>query len=196
MNLITVSLEFLWDFIGPILGETVKDKIKPKDDHEKAKKVAFHLYETLGEVKEKTDSFVSALRDIVDNKSMKMPEGIPTSEQFPTEPGITPGQIEALRLSARELMISLPKLADSLDKVNPQLDIHRHDLVQNILHYRRYRAEVLTELELSAYGVGNQNADKLREIFNRAEENRKLIDQAIDNFRSFLAAEFPFKESF
>ena len=90
----------------------------------------------------------------------------------------------------------LPALAEALDEVNPQLEIHRHELVQQIIAYRASRAQVLTELEKSTLDISSEPRENLQRILETAKRNRDLIGKATNELRKFLAEAFPFKESF
>jgi hypothetical protein len=98
---------------------------------------------------------------------------------------------------AGELMNALPKLAAALDALNPQLESHQHELVREIEAYRQARAVVLDRLQRSvAFELPSESQATLEELVTQARENNKLISTAVEDFRNFLAKEFPFKESF
>lgn len=180
----SLSLKFLWDFLKPIFGDVMKEKLKVKTPQEKAKKHAFELYRTLQEIGHKTDEFVDALQSFVDLISSSAPEQEVSRRQ------------DELWWIAGSLMHSLPKLADALDRVNPQLEIHQHELVKNIKKYSETRAIILTRLQYSVQQIKNEKIETLSQFLSAADENRLRIKGAIENMRSFLASEFPFKESF
>ena len=179
-----LGLEFLSKFLQQIQGEQTPAGLLAGNSRKTAKDRALHLYKTLGLVNQKTDAFVEAfglLVALLANASTK--EALHTGRN-------------TLTGAAHELMYALPELAMSLDEVNPQLDIHKHELVQKIEEYSQSRSRVLTELENSAATTADQSIETLQPILDTAEKNRLLIRQAIMELREFLAKEFPFKESF
>ena len=182
MITLALGLGFLWKFIEPILSDSIKQRLKPRDSSQIAKERIYELYKVLGEVKGKTDKFVGALEAFV--------------EGFAANAEPDRNRLNSLRKAARHLMDALPMLVRALDGVNPQLEIHRESIVNEILAYRRSRAAVLSDLERSAAAAGNADRATLDKLLARAKENRRLIDEAIGQMRSFLKEEFPFKESF
>ena len=181
---IQVSLGFLWDFLKPILSEAMKARLKPKGSAETAKRRALHLYETLGEVNQKTDDFVIALQSLAE-----------LFEKEAAEKTIVEKQLD-LGLAAHHLIYALPELASALDAINPQLEIHQNELVQEIDWYRMARIRILTKLEESVFEIGSESKTTLQQLVTQADENRNLIRKATEDFRSFLAKKFSFKESF
>src|SRR5215203_5831692 len=93
-------------------------------------------------------------------------------------------------------MAALPLLARGLDQVNAQLEIQQYALVQEIEAYQQSRARVLTDLEAQVASLPDQAPALLQPLLHQAEQNRALIQQALQQLRVFLAAEFPFKASF
>jgi hypothetical protein len=177
-------LDFLWKFLDPILDEANQAKLRPASSADSAKKLAFHLYDSLGMLSQKTDAFVDALGALVSRARTSTPSVEMEAER------------NTLAQTARELMYALPRLAEALDGVNPQLDIHKHELVEKINQYRSSRALVLTELESGAHDASRVRLADLERILATAEKNRKLINEATAELRTFLAQVFPFKDSF
>jgi hypothetical protein len=179
-----LGLTFLWEFLSPIFSDAIKARLKPPTSSEAAKDRAFQLYQKLEDVDQKTDMFVSAFQAFAALALKASSEDQRQSKRA------------ELRQAAQDLMYSLPELADALDRVNPQLEIHQHDLVQTIEQYRHSRALLLTKLEESVDSAADQNVETIQQLVNTAESNRQLIKRAIHEMRVFLAAEFPFKEGF
>jgi hypothetical protein len=121
----------------------------------------------------------------------------------------------AVRLGA-----AVGAIPDALEAVNPQLKIHRSDLVQGIEAYRNTRTGIVSDLGDAVAGflrhgireeVAGAAADtegnvkwreittltpELEEMLYSAQANQALIKSILEEMRTFLAAEFPFKESF
>jgi len=121
----------------------------------------------------------------------------------------------AVRLGA-----AVGTIPDALEAVNPQLKIHRSDLVQGIEAYRKTRTGIVSDLGDAVAGflrhgireeVAGAAADtegnvkwreittltpELEEMLYSAQANQALIKSILEEMRTFLAAEFPFKESF
>jgi hypothetical protein len=184
MAVTTLALNFLWKFLEPVLGDYVKERLKPKNSSTRARDRAFSLYQELGQIKKLTDDFVIALQAYAQLVAKNRPESIIFNSQM------------ILGRAAAELMSALPKLAEAIKAVNPQLDIHQPELVQKIDRYRSSRAYILTELEDAVYRVATTRKETVQQLAKRAEKNRQLINTAIEEMRAFLAKEFPFKEGF
>ncbi len=179
-----LSLEFLSKFLQQIRSDQTPAELLAGSSRETAKDRALHLYKTLGLVNQKTDAFVEAFGRLV-----ALLANATTQEDLHIGRNTLTG-------AAHELIYALPALAAALDDVNPQLDIHKHELVQRIEQYSQSRSQVLTELENSAATTADQSLEILKPILDVTEKNRLLIRQAIMELREFLAKEFPFKESF
>lgn len=176
-----LDLTFLQDFLGPVLQKTDEALHQPASATI-AKERAFALYEVLGEVELGTEEFVEALRTFAEAVAQAAPH---TADAQAT-----------LVAASSALMGLLPQVAEALNAVNPQLGIHQHELVQRIERYRRSRMRLLTELETQASTAGEGQAEKLQPLVQRAEANSVMIKEAITQLRVFLAAQFPFKDSF
>jgi vacuolar-type H+-ATPase subunit I/STV1 len=185
MSVSLLKLTFLWKFLEPILGDVIKERLKPKESPERAKELAFSLYRKLGEVEKESNAFVDALRVYAERTSYE-----------------NKGQ---LMRAVQRLQSALPELADSIDDVNPQLEIHKHDIFQSIQKFVAYRDDRLSELEQSVEELHNSvlkhdtregRRKYLYELLQSVGENHMLIKAAIDDMRTFLATEFSFKESF
>lgn len=177
-----ISLGFLWDFLKPILSDALKDRLKPKGSEETAKKRALHLYNILSVVNQKTDDFVNELQSFYELVDKGEPELIIFEKRGD------------LRDAAVRLVNTLPKLASALDAINPQLEIHQHELVRKIVVYQMSRGRLL--LEESVLKIDSEAKATLQQLVTQANENRNKIREAIEDFRTFLAKEFPFKEAF
>lgn len=176
-----LDLTFLQDFLGPALQKT-DETLHREPSASVAKELVFALYEVLGEVELGTEEFVEALRAFAEAIAQASP---------------TASEAQATLVAASSsLMDLLPQVAEALNAVNPQLDIHQHELVQRIERYRRSRMRLLTELETQASTIGEGQAEKMHQLVQRAEANSLLIKEATTQLRTFLAAEFPFRESF
>ncbi len=179
-----LGLDFLSVFLQHIRGDQPAADRLASRSRKTATDRALRLYKTLSNVNQKTDAFVDSFGRLVAQLA-----GVSAEEE------LRPVR-DALTGAAHELMQSLPELAAALDEVNPQLDIHKHELVQKIEEYSQSRSQLLTELEIGAASTSNQSWETLKPILETAERNRFLIRQTIAEFREFLAKEFSFKESF
>lgn len=191
-----LPLGVIWEFIGPILGDSIKERIKPKGSSEIAKEKVLNLSRALENVSKCTDDFVDALKSLVNATENKLPRDIITSE------------VQKIETISENLLTSLEKLSEALDEINPQLEIYENELVQNINHYRCSRMRLLESLYdlvglnmIEVVGPSWDNNIKIKDIDLRpilleAEKNRDLILKATTEFRDFIKEEFKFKELF
>ncbi len=179
-----LSLDFLSKFLQQIQSDQTQAGPLASNSRKIAKDRALRLYRALGLVNQKTDAFVDAFARLVDLLAK------PSNDD-----ALHVGR-NTLTGTAHELMCALPELATALDEVNPQLDIHKHELVQKIEQYSQSRGLVLSELESNAATTADQSLEILKSILDTAEKNRLLIRGAINEFREFLAKEIPFKDGF
>jgi hypothetical protein len=102
----------------------------------------------------------------------------------------------ALYASARDLREALEQLEQPLKDLDPQLAVHQPDVSDAIDLYRHSRGMLLLRLEELAWHAPLESVAELQTIVDQAQRNQRVIHQAIDEFRAFLAGEFSFKESF
>jgi len=190
LGILGISLGFLWDFLKPILSDAMKDRLKPRGSAETAKRRAFHLYETLVEINQRTDDFVTALQSLTESIERREISGLIIKQNN-------------LKFSADALMLALPKLVEALHGINPQLEIHQPKLAQKFSVYieAAEARKVTTREALTALGecvneIFYTETKTLKQLVTQADENRNLIRKAIEDFRGFLVKEFSFKESF
>lgn len=186
---------FLWEFIKPILSDTMKDKLKERlsstDPSKKAKITAFRLYEALGELRDKTEQYVKTFREVIQSLEEEKPEKI-----------IHRRRVEFVEVS-EDLRKELAYLAEVMKNIYPQLEIHNPEIVANIKEFHLSRDGIADEFAdmLEHYdNLGKQmeeySEERLVRLFRKSEINLELVRKATDDFREFLAREFPFKDSF
>jgi hypothetical protein len=213
MNLTELmSLKPIWDFLSNVLSDIAKTRFKPEGSVEVARRRAFALYETLGRIKSESDFFVSELQMYSQSiEEKEYGQALVVNELI--NPESSDLRAKSILKSAKRLMKLLDKLADDLDLINPQLEIHQPLLMNQIGVTRIARAEVIGILKYrsplheryinslylkdsSIKSPRSENKKFLKRLVAQAKRNRILIRKAIDEYRNFLAKEFPFKESF
>jgi hypothetical protein len=144
------------------------------------------LYQQLEWLAFATDQFVVSLVEFVNIMS--------------SEPTLKAQQIAKNQLTSdiKELASAINGLPEILRGMDPQLSIHQPEVTNRIWQYSFDRSLTFTELHryLDLDNFAQRDLNDLRAILEQAKNNRTLIVKAIDDFRGFLAQEFPFKESF
>jgi hypothetical protein len=214
-----MALEFIWAIISPILGDAIKERIRPKASQDIAKEKAFTLYKTLGIVDHATDDFVNNFGYLISAIN-----SMPITDTHITATG--DATIAAIRFaySAQDLIIALSKMNSDLKRLDPQLEIHFGnfvDLLSEIYTQSRQADRVIFRFPLSSFLIGQDlkclnsflydsqelspytlpqqyilSKEELPLLLIQAVERKENIRNAIEVFREFLAKEFPFKESF
>ena len=183
------GLDFLGDFLGPILAKAARDQFRASSSGV-AREKAFALYEHLEYVVETTRQFVAALEAFVRTMA-----GSPTLQEQQDAK-------EAVIEAANCLNGVIYMTPHWLKELNPQLNIHRPEVVSRILRYTIDRAETLQSTHRKLHyifdldGFAQRDGQDLRELLEHAKQNETVVVGAIEDFRSFLAREFPFKDSF
>lgn len=201
MGAMTVGLDFVWELIEPILSDAVKERLKPKDSPTKAKERIFELYEVLGKVRDRTDDFLEKLRVYVDDvesgalaASMEDFKRSPAVKEALSRGEIVPppdNSMTSLKNVGNALVSDLEELKQALNRVTPQLSIYGGTIVPNTNKYVHARLAVYQQsLEMP------MKPKEVRKLLSRAEENQKLINDAIEQTRQFIKTEFSFKDSF
>jgi hypothetical protein len=208
------TLKGVWDFIRPLLSDKLKEKLKEKSSAEKARERAFNLYMSLGKVAVLKNRMHIILQDyllagvelVVDeDKGIKSDivddDGstvIVTYEKLDRFAEISMDKLQSLLWEFRD---ALDDLSTALEAVEPQLEIHKHDLVERINAMMGGPALMMDNVHQllridDALEDENEIRQNVTDLLAQLEINYKLINESIEDFRSFLAQEFSFKESF
>lgn len=182
----TISLEFVWQFVKPVLGDRLKEALKKKGPPQIAKQRAFNLYRTLGQVKAQSFELVNTLRaysGLVKERASE--RRIDEVEQLVEE-------------KAEKLIAATSEMIDALEALYPQLDIHHHKLYEEISVYRRMNASTFDwyGIKEALIKAEDGNPEELDQILKQEEEKYLRIEKSLEEFRIFLANQFTFENSF
>jgi hypothetical protein len=157
--------------------------MRAKSSPERARNRSFALYEALGSLQQSSRAFVELLDEVAIN--LGRPE-------FEREYVAT----HDLRARMADVAESLTRLAEAMNAVDPQLEVHAPVLAREIQDAALSRALVLTradeELE-SLENIEPADAAALSDDANRALVQLRAVTE---NMREFLAEEFSFRDSF
>lgn len=170
----------IWEFAKPILSDSLKEclKLKPSDEH--AKERVFAFYNSLRLLNESSLSFVSALENFAQSPSSDEPAKL-------------------LQATAEALVKAMESFQKSHEKLEPQLDISvpHADAFPGYIGSRRLIRDRAARIAADTLeNARATNAEELKRLTASARENHDRLSEAIENFRAFLAADYPFKESF
>ena len=202
------SLNLIWDALKFLLEDNLKERLRPKGSNEIAKNRAYQLYVLLKQMDINAEMYVVNIKKYLTSiETKENQETIETNEKN-------------LKNSINSVRETLEKIEKGLNEINPQLEIHRPEIVNLILGYSHSRGQGLALLslalaarrraaELDANKSNNiispkkerliletNNLAKIRNVLKQAEKNQKRIKLIINDFREFLALEFSFKDSF
>jgi hypothetical protein len=203
-----ISLKFLWDIFKPAVSDSLKERLKPRDSSEIAKKRMLRLYVVLTKVSDYINDFISELICLTAFiERNKLNPNLKRYYQYR----------DNLQRSAGYLVKSLDELSDALLDVNPQLEIYQNLLASNIhafLHgdrkllmdedtgflkdeYIEIGRDFIPDIEFEQDGeLCPETVADLYEIVRQASMNRERLMKAIEDCREFIAREFTFKDSF
>jgi hypothetical protein len=99
------------------------------------------------------------------------------------------------------LLSALEELASAMDAVSPQLEIHKHELMEFIRSLHRGPAATVGLVwdmlyEKDSLSRQSEIREGIAQAITELDRNHRLMSTAIRDFREFLAKEFPFKEGF
>ena len=203
------TLSLIAETLASLLSDSIKDRLKPKISADVAKTKVLELYKILSKINKETEYYI---------ENFELYLSILAS----TEPQEASKVIkEQLKSSVVNIWEFIKELQDALDSINPQLEIHNHDLAMDItaFHMERmlimqsqyaelrklnYLLKPVKERKLSHKKVRINKSKvlevddvgELREILSKVKQNQKSINKITKNFREFIAVEFSFKESF
>ncbi len=183
--MIELTLKAVIDIIKSLITDSAKNKIKGKSSEEKAKKAALNLYSSLTELQAFTKIFISTIERISKNQIESGHNNNLVSSQESRE----------ISQSLGTLLSKLNLMARHLNEINPQLEIRENKLVREIQEYSNFRSGLIREIE-KLLDLQRMNYRKLETLAKKAEKNAIILDQAILQYRSFIASQFDFKQSF
>ena len=175
------ALTWAADFIKSVLSSVLGDRLKSKTSPERAQWLALQLYEAMGNLQRESRAFVAALRALADRGTGPVDEW----------------QATDLREALVGVSGAIDGLQSILEKLDPQLEIHAPEVATEVVSARRSRAMVISgaEYALLALEQGSEPVD-FGPLVAEADRAQEGIQEATEALRSFLAAEFTFKESF
>jgi hypothetical protein len=186
-----ITLKAIWGFLGPVFSDKLRDALKKRDSSDIAKKRTYKLYKGLGDVKVRTFDFITSLRLYA---SLLEQQASPAQFQESKD---------SLYDRTDELMAATADMMDALDELSPQLEIHDYPLYHTIAYFKGGReAYGITdawsgeEFQVALEDAEAGNPDQLDAIVAQEEQNYRLIDQCLADFRVFIRKELPYKEGF
>jgi hypothetical protein len=185
---ILTTLKPVLAFLGSLLRDTVKDRLKKDPPVVRGRRMAFELFERLGYVKRASDDYLAALGALV-----RVMSGSPTlEEQEKTKAN--------LNKAMSDMAGSLQLLTWTIDELSPQLDIHVPDVVKGLNRYAIDRSQPLPDAPPIRWddldSLVQRPLDELQAILEKATANQRQMAVTVEEFRKFLAQEYPFRESF
>lgn len=185
---IITTLEPLLTFLASLLGDTVKERLKRDSPADRGRRLAFELFEQLGYVKWTSNDYVAALGALIDVMS-----GLPTLEEQENAK-------RKLTDAMQSVGESLRMLAWKIEDLSPQLEIHVPDVVKSLRRYAYDRSQPLPGAPMIRWddldSLVQRPLDELQAIHEKAKSNQRQMVAAVEEFRKFLAEQYPFRESF
>ena len=184
----SLSLDFLWDFLKPVLSDKLTQQLD-KSEASQAKKGLLSLNEILMTIEQKTDLFVGSIGQIVAFDRQKL-----TTVQKDSL-GEGGQKLGMARQSASDLLQSLLDLANIMERIAPKMSVYKYDLIQEIDRYKSSRALVISKLEeeINKIESGDFNSTVINELYLKSLENLQKIKAASAEVRQFIASQYDFK---
>lgn len=179
-------LTFLLEVLKSLVSDAAKERLKPATSLQTARKRAFDLYQQIERVVFSSGEFVRALEGFV--SAAADAGGAPAGSYEKAS------LLEAIDAVAEDL----DRMTAAVEHLQPQLNIFRPDVFRSLYEFRGVR-DVSLDLsrrraELNSFA--KRDLRELRELVNTARANQERILAIAEEYRSFLAATFTFKESF
>jgi hypothetical protein len=180
------GLTWLVKFIEPILSDKVRERLRKETPPETALRVSHALYESLVRLRTRSSQFVAMLKEMAE-----------TGPQSYLEPWRQNRYQSDLGQELERLEGALVNLEQCMHAVDPQLTIHAPEVVVEIDLARRNRALVKTRTykTIRDWARGTRQ-EEIMQVLWAAQESHRRLDEAISSYRTFLASEFPYRESF
>ena len=183
------TLKFIWDFVSPIFGDLLKDKLSGLEKSDKkAKKKVFELYQQLEKVSFATNEFTTTFEQFV----KFIVADLASTKEFKDSK-------QELLNDIDELNNELNSTARMLSAIEIQLKVHLPDFLKDFYNYQGMRGENLRHIS-ERLEVLNQfikvNKEEVLLVLEKTKYNNELINGGIEKLRLFIVKEFSFKESF
>ena len=187
--MMSLSLDFLWDFVKPVLSDKLTKQLD-KSGASQAQKDLLSLHEILMDIEQKTDLFVGSIGEIValDRQKFHSTQIDPLGE--------VAQKLDTARQHASDLLQSLLNLAHIMERIAPKMSVYKYDLIQEIERYRSSRALVISKLEeeINKIEHGDYTSNIINELYLKSLENLEKIKKASAGVRQFIASQYDFKD--
>lgn len=200
--MIDIALTAILDLFKSLLSDSAKDLLKKKNSEKKAREKIYKLYENLTEVNKATQIFLNELEKLVENTEQGAKHEIILHRKFDRhdpfdcdeENPFVSNENNVLDAMSK-LLLAIDEMADSLDTINPQLEIYNYKVVKAIRQYRMNRMGISLKLK-DILGINGLKLSYLNIIRNHAINNAEQLEICISELRLFIVSEFDFKDSF
>jgi hypothetical protein len=185
---VITTLKPLLEFLGSLLGDAVKDRLKGEPPVARGRRLAFELFQQLGYVEAASNEYVTALGALVAVMS-----GSPTLEEQENAKTTLTDAMQGVGESLRAL-------AWKVEDLNPQLEIHVPDVVKSLRRFVFDRSQPSPQSARIRWddldSLAQRPLAELEAILEKAKTNQQQMAFAVEEFRKFLSEEYPFRESF
>jgi hypothetical protein len=193
--MMSLSLDFLWDFLKPVLSDKFTKQLDTSGASQ-TKKDLLTLHEILMTIEQKTDLFVGSIGEIVavDRQKLHTIQKDSLVQRTPSE-GEMSQKLEKARQNANDLLQSLLDLANIMERIAPKMSVYKYNLIQEIYRYKSSRALVISKLEeeINKIEQGDYNSTVINELYLKSLENLQKIKKASSEVRQFIASQYDFK---
>jgi|SoiMethySBSTD1v2_1073268.scaffolds.fasta_scaffold31037_6 hypothetical protein len=181
---VLATLNFIWDVLKPAGVGALGDRLKRKSSTQAAAQKVLALYRSLEACLVAVDAFIDAFDQyvVMDERGGDVETLLALAEQ-------------SRRAGDRceEVVHSLVRLTDAMAAVDPQLGLHKPEVVALLENFGVHEAMTLDHVPREIFPSQGESA---RDVLAQARHNRTLLLQAASELQTFIRTEFAFKELF
>jgi hypothetical protein len=182
------TLEAIWDFFKPILGDLLKDRLKTAQFKDPGESPAFELFVVLDALNRATSAYIKALALY--------------AKEAKTSASVNDAPDSANMVSAKNMLVftmshlssCMTSTGDLVSELNLPLQIHLPEFVREEEEHRVLRRQNLDWLWPHLLLDKSASSAELDHILEEATKNAKLIQDATEDYRAFLKKQYSFKD--
>lgn len=172
-------LTLVLDFLKSMLSEFAKNQLRAKTSLEIARDLSYDLVGSLNQLQHSSELFAAYLAEAADD-----PQALDATLRAKID-GTVQAVSEALVL-----------LAENMNKIDPQLEVHAPEVAEKIYHASQSRNRVLSEVQDLLESASGIDSSKLHQLSQEADRVQGEINVASEKLRKFIAKSIGYTDSF
>jgi DNA anti-recombination protein RmuC len=172
-------LTFVLDFLKSVLSDLLVDQLRAKTSLEKSRDLSYSFVASLKQLRHSSELFAAYLAEAANTPSTV---GAALREQISD--------------SVNEVSRDLVTLAEAVNRIDPQLEVHAPAVAEKINEASQRRSAVIAEVQELLDPLSSLDSHRLRELSTEADRVQQEIDGVSEELRQFVAKSIGYTDSF